>query len=29
MTAKTDESTGVNWNVAATNERERVGVVDI
>ncbi len=26
MTAKTDEPTGVNWNGATTNERERVGV---
>ena len=28
MPAKTDDPTGVNWNGAATNERERVGVVD-
>ncbi len=27
MPAKTDDPTGVNWNGAATNERERVGVV--
>ena len=26
MTAKTDEPTGVNWNGATTNERERVGI---
>ena len=26
MPAKTDDPTGVNWNGAATNERERVGV---
>ena len=29
MTAKTDEPTGVNWNGATTNERERVGINDI
>lgn len=27
MPAKTDDPTGVNWNGAATSERERVGVV--
>lgn len=27
MTAKTDEPTGVNWNGATTNERERVGII--
>lgn len=27
MTAKTDEPTGVNWNGATTNERERVGMM--
>lgn len=26
MTVKIDEPTGVNWNDAAANERERVGV---
>lgn len=27
MTVKIDEPTGVNWNDAAANERERVGVI--
>lgn len=26
MTVKTDEPTGVNWNDATANERERVGI---
>ncbi len=29
MPAKTDDPTGVNWNGAATNERERVGAANI
>lgn len=27
MPAKTDDPTGVNWNGAATNGRERVGII--
>lgn len=29
MTVKADDSTGVDWNDATANERERVGVNDI
>ena len=27
MTVKADDSTGVDWNDATANERERVGIV--